>query len=350
MPPGRIGMIDYDPESLTRDRDWTQIPALRLETNIPIRVFRPAPKANPELHPTLHLAVGTSTVNLETSWQVEPHRADAGGTIHWIGKEPLSSIEFMIPGLRMLEVRGQEVRTWSQNAGRVSVWLRKPTNEGELEWMGTASPLPAGQKPPDPFPFEAGIPRVLDARLGTALVHIGTVAGWAVRLVRDQGWTGLNHTNDDLALQTTNQTALPVRIALSPSPASSQTGTTGVVPSPRPRNADVSTDKTQTKRDTTLSRQADVQTDSAAVPAPPWVLPVSELIGWCVAIAILALLLIRFPLATWPEQFGLLVGLFGVAVLGHWWFGVVGWVVARLLWRTETQRRSHALIDQASTK
>jgi hypothetical protein len=44
------------------------------------------------------------------------------------------------------------------------------------------------------------------------------------------------------------------------------------------------------------------------------------------------MLLARFPQATWPEQLGLIGGLFGATVIGHWWLGLVVWVLARFAW------------------
>jgi hypothetical protein len=47
---------------------------------------------------------------------------------------------------------------------------------------------------------------------------------------------------------------------------------------------------------------------------------------------VLAVLLVRYPRTTWPEQFGLVAGLFGAAVIGYWWIGIAGWAAARLAW------------------
>jgi hypothetical protein len=57
--------------------------------------------------------------------------------------------------------------------------------------------------------------------------------------------------------------------------------------------------------------------------------PASAAVGWLVAVAVLAVLLARFPRATWPEQFGLIAGLFGAAILGQPWIGLVAWAIAR---------------------
>jgi hypothetical protein len=60
--------------------------------------------------------------------------------------------------------------------------------------------------------------------------------------------------------------------------------------------------------------------------------PVSAAVAWVVGVAGLAALLVRFPRATWPEQLGLVGGLFGAAVVGHWWVGVAAWLAARAAW------------------
>jgi hypothetical protein len=66
------------------------------------------------------------------------------------------------------------------------------------------------------------------------------------------------------------------------------------------------------------------------------------------AMAILTLLLVRFPHTTWPEQLGLLVGLFGVLVVGHWWFGLAGWFAARMFWMREVLKHSPEAKAQSS--
>jgi hypothetical protein len=52
------------------------------------------------------------------------------------------------------------------------------------------------------------------------------------------------------------------------------------------------------------------------------------------------MMMIRFPQSTWPEQFGLVTVLFCAIVLGHWWLGLAGWLLARTFWLNEVLRRS----------
>jgi hypothetical protein len=70
----------------------------------------------------------------------------------------------------------------------------------------------------------------------------------------------------------------------------------------------------------------------APASAPRWVWPVSAAVGWVVASIVLAVLLVYLPRATWPEQFGLVMGLLGAAIGGAWWIGVAAWALARLAW------------------
>jgi hypothetical protein len=351
---GRIGMIDYDPGALIRDKEWTKVSELRLDTNTPIKVFRPTPGATPELRPILRPSTDTPTVNLNTSWFVEPHRAEATGTIQWSDKEPLSMIEFTIPGVRILEIRGPDVGTWTQTAGRISVWFRKPANEGELAWIGIVALVPSGQQPPNPFPFEAVTPRILDSRLASEIVRVRPAEGWAVRVDRAPGWTATNNSGDNLSFQTTAAAAMPIHVLLTPAPRSAPANPLGWFnPSPRPRIAsEPLVAPSPNRTEASEPRPTVTHTDSSTAPTatPPWVLPVSAAIGWSIAIVILALLLTKLPRTTWPEQFGLVTGLFGMAVVGHWWFGLLGWVAARVVWLAEIALRSPDTTLQSHSK
>jgi hypothetical protein len=69
--------------------------------------------------------------------------------------------------------------------------------------------------------------------------------------------------------------------------------------------------------------------------------PVSAAVAWAGAVLLLAFLLVRFPHASWPEQFALVAGLFGTTVAGGWWVGLVAWGVARVVWLGELVFRPH---------
>ena len=53
---------------------------------------------------------------------------------------------------------------------------------------------------------------------------------------------------------------------------------------------------------------------------------------WCAAVLAVGGLFARFPRSTWPEQLGLLGGLFGFAVAGGWAVGAAGYALARAGW------------------
>jgi hypothetical protein len=347
---GRIGTIDYDPAALIRDKEWTQVPALRLDASTTILVFRPTPGAIPELRPTLKPVLESPTVNLDTTWQVEPRRAVANGTIHWSRKEPLSLLEFTVPGVQLLEVRGSEVGRWNQSGEQAYVWLRKPMSEGELEWTGTI-PVASGQQPVSSFAFEAAIPRALNARLGTNIVRISPVEGWKMQTDKDRGWAPLIRKDDVVAFQATNPGANPVRVLLTAAAPPTPNGTSGrAVPLPQSRSVLGTSQTPAVNAASAESQPTFSQTDVSSETGLPWPLPVYAIIGWCVAIAILSLLLIRFPGTTWPEQFALIVGLFGAAILGQWWIGVAGWIAARAMWLSEAVRHSSSLKAQTNSK
>jgi hypothetical protein len=64
--------------------------------------------------------------------------------------------------------------------------------------------------------------------------------------------------------------------------------------------------------------------------------------GWLAAALALAVLIARLPQATWPEQFGLVCGMFALAFAGSWWLGVAGWAAARLAWVADRVRHRRA--------
>ncbi|MBX9583902.1 MAG: hypothetical protein K2X87_26685, partial [Gemmataceae bacterium] len=74
----------------------------------------------------------------------------------------------------------------------------------------------------------------------------------------------------------------------------------------------------------------------APAPAPPAdlapALPVRTTAGWGLAVLLVAVLFVLAPRRTWPEQVGLLGGLFGAVVAGGAAVGLAGWGLARAGW------------------
>ena len=246
-------------------------------------------------------------------------RADAAGTLRWSGKDSPEIVEFNLPGVRVLEVRGADVTGWSQSGARVQVWFRRPAKEGEIEWLGTvAAPV---------FPFDAVTPRIVDLRLVADTVRFHAVEGYAVQVERDRGWTALGSSGEPIAMRTTiNAASPPVRLLLTPAPRVGRAADFGwLTADPAPR---VVSEPPVPRLAATVGVAA--QSVARDESAPSWEWPVFAAVGWVVAIAVLAILFARFPRTTWPEQFGLIAGLFASEVLGHWWIGLAAWALARL--------------------
>jgi hypothetical protein len=152
-----------------------------------------------------------------TAWSVGPTRADGGGTVAWAAKDAPPLVEFSPGGAKVLEVRGADVAAWNQTDGRVQVWLRGPTPEGSVEWVGTAAVGPP-PKPGAPVPFEPPHPRVYGARVGSDEVRVRAAAGWVVRPDRARGWQGPADAAAEVRFRT-DQPAAPPRVLLAPAGA-----------------------------------------------------------------------------------------------------------------------------------
>ncbi len=313
----RSGVIDFTPDAHSRDRDFSGITELKLDPNSPVRAFRPTPGGAPELRPALRVAVDLPAATLNTIWHIGPQRADAVGTLRWSGKDSPEIVEFNLQAVKVLEVRGADVAGWSQSGTRVQVWFRRPVKEGEIEWVGTVA-APA-------FPFDAVTPRVVDMRLVADTVRFHAVEGYAVQVERDRGWTAFGSAGEPIAMRTTIlATVPPVRLLLVPALRVGRADDFGwLTAAPAPRAVP------ESPAPRPAAGAAAAQPVARDEPAPSWVWPVSAAVGWTLAVAVLAVLMARFPRTTWPEQFGLVAGLFG-AVLGHWWIGLAAWVAARL--------------------
>lgn len=182
----RTGVIDYAADGLVRD--FAAVPDLQLEIAAPLQAFRPRGGGVPELRPALRPGPDPATVITDTTWHVGPTRADANGTIRWAGKDgPLAVLEFTLGPVKVSEVRGADVASWSQSGGRVQVWFRKPVVGGTVEWIGTVPTL-TGKATPGSFTFDAPAPRVADLRLGAQTVRVRPAVGWAVQPDQSRGW------------------------------------------------------------------------------------------------------------------------------------------------------------------
>ena len=329
------GLVLDAPESLLHDKEWSRVLDRRLDNAALLHVYRPAAAGTPELRPTLRPSITTTTAELETTWQVEPRRAIAAGTIRWSGKEPLSVLEFTLSGTKVVEVRGPELGEWRQSAGRVSIWLRKPAAAGQIEWLGATPSPPPGQAPPVPFAFDAAVPRLLEVKAASEKVHIQPVEGWMMTVERDRGWTALPQAGSAQSFQAGGSPTAPVHVSLSPAPIKPVPDAGAAVPVPGPRPTAGRVAPVASKSAAPASPKPSLSFDAAPSSTPPWLVAAVELLGWCAAIVVLAFLMVRLPRTTWPEQLALLACLFGAVVAGHWWFGLCAWPAARIAWLAE---------------
>ncbi|MBA4067679.1 MAG: hypothetical protein C0501_29040 [Isosphaera sp.] len=302
-------------------RDLADVKELRLDPAAAPRLYRPTAAGSAELRPRLGTAAELPAVTTDTAWHLGPGQAEATGTVRWVGKDARALVEFAAPGVKVTEVRGAEVAGWAQPAGRVQVWLRRPVKEGEVSWSGTAAA---------PAVFEAVSPRVVDGRLVSDAVTVRPVEGYAVTVDRDRGWVAGGGT-----FRTTNPMAPPVRVVLRPvRPALRPDELGWLRPAPKPVAGPAVPDRPPAARPDPVAAPAETPAE-----APGWVWPASAVAGWAAAAAGLVVLAVRLPRATWPEQFGLVGGMFGAAAVGGWWVGPAAWAAARAVWVAEVAWR-----------
>jgi hypothetical protein len=208
---GLTGVIDFPPDAF---KDFAAVPDLKLAPDNPVRAFRPVPGGTAELRPALREGEPASTRTL-TSWHVGPRRADATGTVSWGAKEPLPLLEFTLPGVKVLEVRGADVLAWNQSGSRVQVWLRGGVKDGAVEWAGTLVPVPAAKPVPDSLTFEPPHPQVLNARPAFEEIRVRPVDGWSVRIDRSRGWQAVKAAAGELRFRTESPAAEKLRVQLS---------------------------------------------------------------------------------------------------------------------------------------
>ncbi|HSQ56075.1 MAG TPA: hypothetical protein VLM40_10035, partial [Gemmata sp.] len=317
----RGGVIDFSPDALTRD--FAVVTDLRLDPQTPIRVFRPTPGGTPVLRPTLRLSVEQPVVSLDTTWQVSQLKAHASGQVRWTSKEPVSMLEFNVGTLRLSEVRGPDVDQWVQNGARVQLWLKRPLSEGEINWCASIAKTGA--------PFNAITPRPLNARLLASVVRIIPTEGFGLQFVRDSGWTP--DVSTPARFHTTDPLTPPIRVNVVRVPPVLHEEEFGWL---SPRAAAVPSRPPDAARVASATpvvepKFARTTIDGEELRESRWVARVSSAIGWSALLVLLAILQLRLPRSTWPEQFGIIGGLIGAAVAGMWWVGIAAWAVARLV-------------------
>ncbi|MBX9625978.1 MAG: hypothetical protein K2X82_19420, partial [Gemmataceae bacterium] len=316
----RAGVIDFAADALFRE--FGEVRDLRLSPAAPPLAFSPQPGAEAELRPVLRPGPEPPAVTQDVTWRVGPTRADGEGAVRWAGKDPVPAVEFAVPGARVLEVRGADVAGWGQADGRVQVWLRRPTKGGEVGWVAAADPA-AGAASAD---LPAAV--VADTKGTVATLRVFPAGGLTARAEPGRGWRAVPVSVGRGLVFRADGPGLPVRVALSPVPADP-------VPPPRP------VERTEVPPPPAEAVTPSAQPVPAVLPSdPPPALPIRTAAGWGSGVLLVAVLFLLLPRRTWPEQVGLLGGLFGMAVAGGpviglaaWGAARTGWVVSRW-WRT----------------
>jgi hypothetical protein len=334
---GMTGAIDFDPEKLTRDREWSAVAALRLNASAPLRVLRPTSAAPVELRPTLRREALPSDVTQTTSWQFDLLRAAPAGTIMWHGHAPVSLLEFTLSGPRILEVRGPEVGSWSQSGGRVTVWFRRPLQEGSLDWVGGALPVPAPQGGGLSH-VDVGVPHVHDALTVEDRLRLTPLTGCSVQPERDRGWNLQPSGGQEIVLARVTPAAQPLRVQVARDPKSTGQPLTWT----RSHQHDVVQASAEPPAELVKKKPFDElkTADVAPTSSPAWAWPVTAAVAWCAALTAVVGMLIRRPASTVPEQVGVLIGMFGAVAFGWWWVGLIGWGALRA-----THRRQKPVAD-----
>lgn len=210
---GLAGVLDFPPDAFRDFSSLTDSP-LKFDPNNPVRAFQPTAGGTAELRPVLHVGE-PSTTRTVTAWHIGPHRADATGTVAWSGKDPLPMLEFTLPGVKVLEVRGAEVAGWNQFGARVQVWLRSGVREGAAEWTGTVTP-PQGKGNLDSVFFDPTHPQVPNARVSFEEVRVRPIDGWTVKIDRSRGWQATSTLSGELRFRTESPAVPQLRVQLIP--------------------------------------------------------------------------------------------------------------------------------------
>jgi hypothetical protein len=190
--------------------EFAAVPDLNFESNPRPRAFKRAPGAAGELRVALR-ATAPPGVRTASTWHLGPARADASGSVAWSAAPPLALVEFAVPGARVLEVRGPDVRAWNQTGGRVQVWLRAAAREGSFEWYATADRNPA-----EPLTFDAPPPVVFGSKVVHDEVRARAADGFVVRPERARGWEPLPAPPGEFRARTEAPDAQPPRVLLVP--------------------------------------------------------------------------------------------------------------------------------------
>ena len=200
------GVTELNQDALSRDRELSAIPDLKIEPGGLAKAFQPTPGKEPFLRPVLVPPSSGQTATVESTWRVGVARAVGEGVVKWAAKEAQPVVEFSLAA-KVSDVRGADVASWSQAGDRVQVWLKKPGRTAEIAWVGTLTPAKAGAG----VTMDAPTPRLPDGKVTADVMRVVVPDGWAARAERAAGWTALPGR-----VFTSDGTAPPVRVVAGP--------------------------------------------------------------------------------------------------------------------------------------
>lgn len=307
----RAGVIDFAADAF--GGEFRTVPDLRLAQAVPSVAFSPQPGAVAELRPSLRPGPDPGEAAEDVTWRVGPTRADGEGVIRWAAPGPVPAVEFAVPGARVAEVRGADVVGWGESGGRVQVRFRRPVRAGAVRWSGSVD-RPADGVVALPAAAVAGL------KPGGTTLRVIPADGWEVRADPAEGWRPAPAVGPGATFRSDSPTG-PVRARVVPSSVA-----------PPPRSKPQAPAAGAVVIPTPPAQPAVPPAPPTSTPDRPAPLPVGTVAAWGLGLLLAGVLFVRFPARTWPEQVGLLGGLYGVAVAGGAAVGVVAWLVARGGW------------------
>lgn len=116
----------------------------------------------------------------ELNWQLDPRIGLVQAKAQWSGASAgLTLVEWEVPSaLKIVEVRGAELRTWSRAGNRVQAWLQRPLSEVALFWTGT---LPLSGRSVEGTFFDLSAIRMWGVASQETILRLSASLGWQLR-------------------------------------------------------------------------------------------------------------------------------------------------------------------------
>jgi hypothetical protein len=300
----RDRLIDFPADEFLRK--FSNIIEWQLDRAAPDRVFQRLDVSGPaELRPSIRSPQDTSPLSIETRWTLAP-TVEMEAQVSLNRPTSVTLIELLVaPVIRLTDVRGPDVLSWSQRGNRLEVWFKRPVRQST--WLVSAT----GTFPTPSTSSTLDLPTLQGLQPSATNLRIRPPSGWAVLVTPGPG---LARRADSTSLET-----IVTLDANTPSAKVTLTPPNIVHEVPRPP-----------KRPVTVPPPV----APVAVVHPPEVVATPEepaatwptAIGWPAAL----LLLLLAARAGLPRPEGLVAGGVFAALFAGWLTpaGVVFWLVA----------------------